>query len=92
MRQVSEERQRVQRRNSPRYCPVTVIRVTYYVTEGHSLFLQNCLLSTVTVTPSDWDYVNRSAVQVPTGILLSFYYKDIKQEIVHALLLDEYVF
>jgi hypothetical protein len=47
------------------------------------------LLSTDTVTPSDWDYVNRSTFHAPTGTSL-FYYKDIEQEIVHTLLLEEY--
>jgi len=31
-----------------------------HTSERDSLFFQSCLLSTVTVTPSHWDYVNRS--------------------------------
>jgi len=39
--------------------------------------------------PSDWDYANRSALQAPTGTLLGCC-KDVKQEIVHTLLLKKY--
>ena len=42
-----------------------------------------------TLTCYEWDYVNRSASRALTGKLL-FEYKDIKPEIVHALLLREY--
>jgi len=43
----------------------------------------------MTVMPGDWNYINRSASQAPT-VTSHFYYKDIKQEIVHTLPLEEY--
>jgi len=61
---------------------------------GRLYFFQTCcLLSTVTITPAETRIMSTEVLltllEAPTGTLF-FYYKDIKQEIVHTLQLEEY--